>query len=223
MVNSTIGLKRTAAVTSGLWGRVLRSLHVWSGEGRPTFIFVVYIFLFTLGFTVLNVGRMTLFLSRIGIEWLPYMYGLNVAAIIPLRYVYSRVSKHLNPVRLAMWSYILAAVSNIGLALIDMQWTFVFIYVWVQVQVTFGDVQLWNLADDTFHARQAKRLYPILLVGSSVGRLSVLGMRPVIDSLGDEAIIWVGSGIVVLCVPVDFDDWSIHGLLVEESRESQGY
>lgn len=118
--------------------------------------------------------RDALFLSRAGVKGLPWLYvGTAVVATIATL-VYTRSLRNRRPrvvaplvqAVLAAGFLLLAALLPVGGTVVQ-----VALYLWVEVLTILSVVQFWNITNESFNPRQAKRLYGFIAAGQALGNL----------------------------------------------------
>ena len=165
------------------------------GEGRSTLLLVLVMFLLTAGASIGSPGINALFLARVGVEFLPYMYialaGLTVVTTLLLTALLGRFSKKrlylILPIVLGL-TLILAryAVS------LDLSWIYPALWLGMYLYWTLLFLVAWGLASMVFDTRQAKRLFPLLaaagILGTTVGGLTT---KPLVDVIGSENLLLI--------------------------------
>ncbi len=132
--------------------------------------FGLIVFVLLLGRTV----RDALYLSRAGVEDLPWMYvGVSVLTTAATL-VYTRVIGSFSMRAVAPALQFLFAASFTAFALlIKTSGSIVYaaLYLWVEVLAALTIIQFWNMANSQFNPRQAKRLYGFIAAGQAGGNL----------------------------------------------------
>ena len=163
------------------------------GEGRGTILLVLVMLLLTMGGSIGSPGINALFLSRVGVEFLPYMYialaGLTVVTTLALTALLGRLSKKrvylILPI--AMGLSLLAARYLVSL---DLPWIYSALWLGMYLFWTLQFLVAWGLASMVFDTRQAKRLFPLLAAAGIFGTtLGGLATKPLVDAVGAENLI----------------------------------
>lgn len=127
--------------------------QVRTGEGRSTLLLVIVMLLLTTGGSVGSPGINALFLSRVGVEFLPYMYialaGLTVATTLALTALLGRLSKKLLYLLLpiAMGFTLLLARYLVSL---DLTWIYPALWLGMFLFWTLQFLVAWGLASMVF-------------------------------------------------------------------------
>ncbi len=137
---------------------------------------VLVLFLISAATIILNNYAETAFLKRFGVKHLPVIYMLNSALTFIIMGLLAGVMARLPGIRLL--AYILVFFSGSVAALrfclpFDFKLLYPLLYILkAQYSILLG-LLFWNLANDLFNTRQAKRLFPLITAGGVVG--SILG------------------------------------------------
>ncbi|MGQ0507330.1 MAG: Npt1/Npt2 family nucleotide transporter [Myxococcaceae bacterium] len=79
-------------------------------------------------------------------------------------------------------------------------WIYSALYVYVEVMGALCIMQFWTLANELFHAREAKRLYGLIGAGGSVANILVgLAIAWVAAHYGASALLWLCAGLCLAC------------------------
>jgi len=163
------------------------------GEGRSTLLLVLVMLLLTMGGSIGSPGINALFFSRVGVEFLPYMFialaGLTVVTTLALTALLGRLSKKrlylILPVVLGL--SLIAARYLVGL---DLEWVYPALWLGMYLCWTLQFLVAWGLASMVFDTRQAKRLFPLLaaagILGTTIGGLAT---KPLVDRVGAENLL----------------------------------
>jgi AAA family ATP:ADP antiporter len=177
-----------------LFVRFFQSLFpVRQGERRLTLLLLFHN-LFAVGaFTSGRTVRDALFLVHADRAQLPWMYVASAAAVALVGVVYGPLAGRLRRDRMAVASALLFAGLYLVIWLAERSaFPFVYhlLYVYVEVMGALTLVQFWTLANDLFHAREAKRLYGFIGAGGMAANI-VVGFltAKVAKGLGASAIL----------------------------------
>jgi HEAT repeat protein len=167
--------------------------QIRAGEGRSTLLLVLVMLLLTMGGSIGSPGINALFFSRVGVEFLPYMFialaGLTVVTTLALTALLGRFSKKrlylILPVVLGL--SLIAARYLVGL---DLEWIYPALWLGMYLYWTLQFLVAWGLASTVFDTRQAKRLFPLLaaagILGTTIGGLAT---KPLVDAVGAENLL----------------------------------
>lgn len=157
----------------------MKSWHRWLADFRPGEFapaarlhaqFGMIVLALLLGRTV----RDAVFLSRAGVGGLPWLYVGTAVVATAATLLYTRALKGRRPRVVAP---LVQAVIALGFALLALLLSVggtavqVGLYLWVEVLSVLGVVQFWNIANEQFNPRQAKRLYGFIAAGQAIGNL----------------------------------------------------
>ena len=153
---------------------------------------------------VLKPARNALFLSRVGIEQLPYAL-LLVALIGGLAATaFSRVAARLRLDRLILGTFLFLTACLGGFWLLlphEWTWSYYLFYVWVNLFSLMAPSLLWLLANAIFDAREARRLFGVVNTIGIVG--VVLGSAlagAIVKSVGTVNLLLVCIALLVVCL-----------------------
>jgi ATP/ADP translocase len=162
--------------------------QIRAGEGRSTLLLILVMLLLTMGGSIGSPGINALFLARVGVEFLPYMFitlaGLTVVTTLALTALLGRLSKKrlylILPVVLGLSQVV--ARYLIGL---DLDWIYPALWLGMYLYWTLQFLVAWGLASMVFDTRQAKRLFPLLaaagILGTTIGGFAT---KPLVDAVG---------------------------------------
>lgn len=119
--------------------------------------------------------RDALFLSRAGVQGLPWLYVGTAVVATAATLIYTRTLRGRRPRVVAP---LVQAVLAVGFLLISVLLPVggtvvqVALYLWVEVLTILSVVQFWNITNESFNPRQAKRLYGFIAAGQALGNLA---------------------------------------------------
>lgn len=153
--------------------RIFRWLKINPDEVKMFLWVALLLFLVNVASILLNNYAETAFLKRFGVEYLPVVTAINAVVTFGLFSVIGRFS-HLRGDRVVARSLIACAVFC-GLLRFVVPLGFSLIYPILYILKTQFTVLLaflfWNLVNDLFSTRQAKRLFPLITAGGILGSL----------------------------------------------------
>ncbi len=167
--------------------------QIRTGEGRSTLLLILVMLVLTMGGSVGSPGINALFFSRVGVEFLPYMFialaGLTIVTTLALTALLGRLSKKrlylILPVMLGL-SLVVARY----LVSLDLEWIYPALWLGMYLYWTLQFLVAWGLASMVFDTRQAKRLFPLLaaagILGTTIGGLAT---KPLVDAIGAENLL----------------------------------
>lgn len=183
--------------------RVQAALRIRPGEG-PTVVRVLALMLLGMSGAAAGAnGVESLFFSRFGPQFLPYLYlALGVVTFGVMMGMSGFLSRPDAIRRLALVPLLLAGVLITARAVLvaDLRWFYPALWLVMMVIWTVQVMSSWGLAGAVHDTRQAKRLFPLygaaLILGAVVGGL---GTGPLAAWIGPENLIlvWVGALVIM--------------------------
>jgi len=117
----------------------------------------------------------TAFLKRYGVEFLPIMTAVNAVATFFLLGSMGQMIKDVRGDQLVFYAMLIAAVSIGALRLVvplGFDLLYPILYILKSQFAVLLAYLFWNLANDLFSTRQAKRLFPLITTGGIIGSLA---------------------------------------------------
>ncbi|HEX6262930.1 MAG TPA: HEAT repeat domain-containing protein [Actinomycetota bacterium] len=186
--------------------RLRAALRVRPGEGGLVLRFLAVMLVGLFGATLGGAAVESLFFSRFGPHFLPYLYmALGVATFFVMAAM-SAVLARPHPGRvlatlpLGLAVLLLAARTTL---LLDQRWLYPVLWVVMMIAWTTQVMVSWGLAGDVHDTRQAKRLFPLYGVGLILGGIAGgLVTGPLAALLGTEnlLLIWAAALITVFAL-----------------------
>lgn len=186
---------------------LLRKLfNIREGEGLRAVLMFAYIFLIIASLLIVKPVRNSLFLTTFGASQLPYAYILVAlfAAIISTVYASFALELRLN---ILIYYTLISCIACLFIFWLLLQlkfhavWFIYAIYVWVAIFGVITTSQFWLLANYTFNAREAKRLFGFIGAGAISG--GIFGgyltnyLAPV---LGTQNLLFICMIALTLCI-----------------------
>jgi len=182
---------------------------------------IIYVmgFLFLVGMTWGETVAQASFLSRVGVEVLPYIFVADALITIAAIAIYTLFVDRIANDRLLNYILIAGVVAvaigrmMIGASTLDL--AFPFLYVTARVVKETFNLQWWNYVTGFYDARAAKRLIPILSTSARVAGIFAGLTMPGLTSLLTPAnmiILWA-----VMLVLVMVGAWSMPRLVKDDS------
>ncbi len=169
-------------------------------------LLILVMLLLTSGAAIGTPGINALFLARVGVEFLPYMYmgvaGLTMATTLLLTALLGRISKkRLYPILPIVLGFTL--IVGRYAVFLDLAWIYPVLWLGMYLYWTLLFLVAWGLASMVFDTRQAKRLFPLLaaagILGTTFGGLTT---KPLVDAIGSEnlLLVWAAGFITAAAV-----------------------
>jgi HEAT repeat protein len=185
-------------------GTLHSALRIRQGEGGVALRFVSLMFVGMTGAAIGANGVESLFFSRFGPEYLPYLYIVLGVVTFALTVSMSGLLASPDPTRVLLAILFSLAAMLIGARLalaVGSRWVYPVLWVVMMVAWTAQIMASWGLAGAVHDTRQAKRLFPLygsgLILGAVLGGLLT---GPLASTLGAENLVLVWSGTLVVVV-----------------------
>src|SRR5438270_2480591 len=132
------------------------------------------------------------------------MYIFSSLAIVLVSWMYARVADKVNRGALnAVCALGCAAMCAVFWALLSMQdapWVYAALYIFVEAMGSLVVIQFWTMANDVFHAREAKRLFGLIGGGGTLANV-IFGLLvgKYAKTIGADKLLWVMVGQLIFC------------------------
>ncbi|NNE30087.1 MAG: hypothetical protein HKN16_10635 [Saprospiraceae bacterium] len=172
-----------------------------------------YIFLIIFTLLIVKPTVNGLFLSRFGVEKLPYAFMLVAVMAGLVTTFYARIVRRIPLDRILNGTLALSVLSLLifGLFLrfniLESLVLYVF-FIWVAIFALLTTSQFWVLANIVFNAREAKRLFGYIGAGAIAG--GILGgyfTSMLAQSMSSEFLPFWGALFLGLCIPLNLTIW----------------
>ncbi len=182
--------------------RVAQFLSLRSGESRMASLTIGVMLLTSIGAALGGTGIETLFFTRFGVDYLPYMFvGLGITSMIMsfgVTVLLSRVPKQVLYVAVPLLVSILLVLARFAL-FTGFAWLYPVLWLGKEVLNILIGIVIWGIAGVVCDTRQAKRLFPLFnasrILGQVIGGF-VTGLLVV--SIGTENLLLVWAGALIL-------------------------
>ena len=179
-----------------------RLFPIYPGEGAPFALCFAVNLLTLAGIMFGRASRDSLFFVFFGVEYLPYMYFANAAFLIISSVIYTALVVKVDRGRfLGGLSLVFVAsllISRLVLPRTMHHWFYPVLYMQSQAIWSFSLMQYWTFAGEFFDTRQAKRLFPSLVVGGLLGMVGVgMASRAAVRSLGTANLLLLWAGLIL--------------------------
>lgn len=179
------------------------ALRVRPGEGRQVGLMFFYLMSIVSAFIIGRTVRDTLFLHRVSIDRLPFMYMIVAVAVSIAAYGYSHIADKYRRDRLIEafltgFAALLGAIWAVMALGIAGSWIYPVLYVAVEIVGALSIMQFWTFANDIFSAREAKRLFGVIGAGGVLSNI-VCGF-----TVGSVAPLIGAQNLVLVCAVLYF-------------------
>ncbi len=179
--------------------RLLNSLAlVRPGERRTTAGAFLLLVAFMAGHAMLETARDALFLARLPVRQLPWVYlAIALGALVLMSWSGGRRQR-----RHSLVGWLVAGALGTFLLYLGTRtgrpWVFYLLYVWSGLLATAVVVRFWTLLGGSFSLLQAKRLFPVVASGSVLGAIAgSAAARAISEVLPANALV-LAAGITFL-------------------------
>jgi len=148
--------------------------------------------------------RDALYLANRGSKGLAGMYIFSSLAIVLVSWMYARIADKVNRGALnaacALGCAALCAVFWALLKLQEVQWVYAAFYIFVEAMGSLVVIQFWTMANDVFHAREAKRLFGLIGGGGTLANV-IFGLLvgKYGQTIGAPKLLWLMVAQLILC------------------------
>src|SRR5436190_20158335 len=148
--------------------------------------------------------RDALYLANRPARGLAGMYIWSSLAIVLVSYCYARIADKANRGSLNAACALLCGAFCAGfwtlLNLNDAAWVYSALYIFVEAMGSLIVIQFWTMANDVFHAREAKPLFGLIGGGGTLANV-IFGLMvgKYAKTIGATNLLWLMVGQLVLC------------------------
>lgn len=162
---------------------------VRSGEGWAIAIYFFYACLVVVSYYIFKTIREPLLIASGSADSKAYATGLAAMVLLMFMPIYSRLFQRCSREKLVMGLALMFSAMGVGFAVlynmgIDIGYPY---YVWVSIYGVMVISQFWVFTTGSFNVKSGKRLFPVILIGASLGGL--IGSK-----IAGDAINMVGLG-----------------------------
>lgn len=186
-----------------------RSLGVFArlrpGEGLAVLYFMAYGFLVMFSYYMLKTLREPLLLSKATAETKSYAYAVIALILLFVVPAYGALYQRLPKRQLSLWiSGILLAVQGVFFLLAQTSVKIGFAYyIWVGIFGVLITAQFWAFAADSFNVKAGKRIFPLIMIGVSLGGLvGPAAAGQLFQSLGTQGLMLIILAVIALTLPM---------------------
>src|SRR5438874_3166435 len=189
-------------------GRIERALEaglrIRPGEQRRVALMALYAANAIGAVVVGRSVRDALYLSNRPARGLAGMYIWSSIAIVLVSWLYARIADRMRRGLLnalsALGCAALGAAFWAVLTVTDAVWVYAGLYVFVEAMGSLVVIQFWTLANDVFHAREAKRLFGLIGGGGTLANV-IFGLLvgKYAKTIGATNLLWLMVGQLILC------------------------
>ena len=175
------------------------------GEGRAVLYFMLYGFLVMFSYYMLKTLREPLLLSKASAETKSYAYAVIALVLLAVVPAYSALYQRLPRRQFSLWvgalllfvqlAFFLLSQAGVGIG-------FAY-YVWVGIFGVVITAQFWAFAADTFNVKTGKRVFPLIMIGVSLGGLVGPALAgQLFQALGTRGLMLIILALIGLTLPI---------------------
>ena len=143
------------------------------GEGRSVVAFFAYALLMMLSYYILKTIREPLLLTGTSAEIKSYAYAATAALLLLIVPLYGFAFRHAGKQQLTRYVTAFFLINLLlfyfaGRAGLDIGFAY---YVWVGIFSVMITAQFWGFAADSYNVKSGQRLFPVIMVGATLGGL----------------------------------------------------
>jgi len=174
------------------------------GEGRSVAVFFAYAMLMMLGYYILKTIREPLLLATSSAEIKSYAYAVTAVLLLFIIPLYGLVFRHTSKRQLTRYITIfflanLLVFYMLGRAGIDIGFAY---YVWVGIFSVMITAQFWAFAADSFNVKSGQRLFPLIMVGATLGSLAAPALSGALFPIvGPWPLLLAAMALLALTLP----------------------
>lgn len=175
------------------------------GEGRSVVYFFAYALLMMFSYYILKTIREPLLLTGSGAEMKSYAHAAIAGVLLLLVPLYGVVFRHAGKQQLTRF------VTLFFLLILGLFWVagqtgadigFAY-YVWVGIFSLMITAQFWAFAADSFSVKSGQRLFPVIMVGATLGGLLAPFLSGALfPTLGPWLLMLAAMGLLTLTLPL---------------------
>src|SRR5215211_7651723 len=182
--------------------RLASLLSIKQGESRMAFLTIGVMLFTSMGAALGGTGIETLFFTRFGVEYLPYMFvGLGITSMIMsfgVTALLSRIPRQVLYMAVPLLIAVILIVARAAL-LSESNWLYPALWLGKEVLNILIGLVIWGIAGVVCDTRQAKRLFPLFnasrILGQVIGGF-VTGLLVALIGTENLLLVWAGSLLI---------------------------
>ncbi len=182
--------------------RVRSTLNIHADESRMAALVIGVMILTSAGFTLGSTGIGTLFLTRYGVEYLPYMYlPLGIISLVTSLGITALLGRVRRETLYIFIPIGIAILTLIAWLMLFSAWKIIYPILWLGKEVINSLVSLvvWGIASTVCDTRQSKRLFPLFNAGRILGAvIGGFGTGILVNQIGTQNLLLVWTGMLLL-------------------------
>ena len=200
-----------------------KTFDIRQGEFQRALLMQLNIFLIISTLLIVKPTVNALFLSKFGVQSLPYAFILVASVAARVSSLYAKILTKISLSKIVVSTLYFSVFSLIlfGLFLrlnIFESIVLYLFYIWVAIFALLATSQFWVLANIVFNAREAKRLFSFIGAGAIVGGIFGGYLTSIlVQMMSSENLPFVGAGLLACCIPVNQTIWKKF-VLIEQTH-----
>jgi AAA family ATP:ADP antiporter len=179
------------------------------GEGKSVVAFFTYALLMMVSYYILKTIREPLLLTGSSAEMKSYAYAVTALLLLILIPFYGWVFRHTRKQQLTRYVTGFFLLNLLGFYLagragMDIGFAY---YVWVGIFSVMITAQFWAFAADSYNVKSGKRLFPIIMIGATLGGLIAPSLSGALFPTVGPWILLLGA-MALLALTIPCVSWS---------------
>lgn len=186
-----------------------KTFDIRNGEALRAIGMMVYLFLIITTLLIVKPTVNGLFLSKFGVENLPYAFMMVAIAAVVVTTLYAKIVKRI-ALNKVIHRTLIFSVLSLGLFGFFLNHnyassvTLYIFYIWVSIFALVVTSQFWILANIIFNAREAKRLFGFIAAGGIAGGIFGGYFTSLLTQItNSENLPYCAGFILSLCIPIN--------------------
>jgi len=180
-----------------------RFVHVKEGEAPKVLLTFLYFFLVITAYYVIKPVSRSLVLGDLGSRFVPYVDLISAIVMGPMVTLFARLAGRIEKHRLVSLTFFAVAGCLVGfwrLLQLSDKWVVAAFYIWVSIFSVLVVTLFWLVANDLYHAREAKRLFGFIgsggILGGIVGSsIAAAGAK----LIGTKQLLLLSATLLLVC------------------------
>lgn len=175
------------------------------GEGKSVVAFFLYALLMMVAYYILKTIREPMLLTGSSAEMKSYAYAVTAVILLFIIPLYGLVFRHTGKQQLTRYVtgfflFNLLVFYLLGIAGMDIGFAY---YVWVGIFGVLITAQFWAFAADSYNVKSGKRLFPVIMIGATLGGLAAPYLSGVLyPVIGPWMLLLAAMVLLVLTIPL---------------------
>ncbi len=174
------------------------------GEGKGVAVYFGYALLMMVSYYILKTIREPLLLTGSSAEMKSYAYAVTALVLLVVIPLYGVLFRHTGKQQLTRYVsgfflFNLLVFYLLGQAGVDIGFAY---YVWVGIFGVMITAQFWAFAADSYNVNAGKRLFPVIMIGATLGSLVAPWMSgELFPTIGPWMLMLIAMALLALTLP----------------------